>query len=81
MQLPPHKDDKELFEDLAKSAVGLRLQQYLERLIRCVESVRTETNLSIEARREVGNVLEQHLVDRLKVSRGEVDAPDSDEYE
>ena len=70
-----------MFEDLAKSAIGNRLQSYIERIIRQVESVRTKTDLSVEARVEVGNLLEENFINRLKLSRGEIDAPSNTEYE
>ena len=69
------------FDALAKSSIGSKLQKYLERLIRHVESVRTNIQLSTEARIEVGNLLEENIVNRLKVLRGEIDAPKDNEYE
>lgn len=81
MQIQLSREERELFETISNSSTGQILQGYVEKIIRTVESVRTNTTLSNEARIEVANVLEEHLVNRLKMGRGELEKPLAGEYE
>lgn len=78
MQLQLNKEEKQMFENLTRSADGLVLREFIEKIIRQIESVRTQTTLSNEARIEIGNWLEQNFIDRFKVIKGEKTGDEED---
>lgn len=81
MRIQLDKKETDLFEALGRSHDGLVLQGFIEKLIRTVESVRTKTDLSNDARIEISDLLEENFINRLKVIRGEIEAPQNNEYE
>lgn len=81
MQIQLSNEEKDLFETISKSSTGTILQGYIEKIIRTVESVRTNTTLSNEARIEVANLLEELLVNKIKMNRGELQKPLNNEFE
>lgn len=81
MQIQLSNEEKELFDAISKSSTGDILQGYIEKLIRNFESVRTQTNLSNEARIAICDLLETHLINRIKMARGEKINFSQTEYE
>ena len=81
MKLKLNSEEQKMFENFAQSHEGTVLIGFVQRLISSVESVRTNLEIPIEARIATADILEANFVDRLRVLRGEVEAPDSDEFE
>lgn len=81
MQLQLSNEEQKVFESLARTRDGDVLVEFIERLIRHVESVRTQTTLSTDARIEVSNLLEKNFVDRFKLMRKQYDQPNLSEHE
>lgn len=81
MQIQLSNEEQEMFRAISPTSTGTILQGYVQKLINKIESVRTETDLTNEARIAVANILEQHLINKIKMNRGEFDKPLVGEYE
>lgn len=67
MQLPLNKEEEDMFNLLAGSNTGYTLAGFVDRMIKNIESVRTQTSLSLDARIEVANYLQENFLDRMHV--------------
>ena len=81
MQIQLSNEEQEMFRAISQSATGTILEGYIQKLINKIESVRTETALSNEARIATANILEQHIINKIKMNRGELEKPLVGEYE
>jgi len=81
MQLQLSKEEQQMFENLSRNHDGFLLKAFIERLIQHIESIRTKTTLSNEARVEAANILETNFIERFKTLGKTYEKPDLSEHQ